>query len=380
MSFFIHQGNVLAVLGTLPDDSFDACLTDPPYGLSEKRNLRSASPRKSSREARRSGGFMGMLWDSDVPETNVWEEVYRVLKPGGFLLAFGGTRTYHKLACNIEDAGFYLSDTICWLFSQGFPKGNLGDGRGSKLKPAWEPITVALKPIEGNFLENAAKWGVLGLSIDECRIPTSDVMSGWNGNPPYPHENNQRPSRDRFRAGEASAERVYADRGGVNFQAKPGVRGGDPAGRWPANVLLDEGAAVALDEQTGIRTSGANPTRRHSDKFRNSYQPFEGQRECEPIRGADSGGTSRFFYCAKSSASDRGEGNTHPTVKPSKLTEYLAKLILPPTRDTLRRLLVPYSGSGSEMLGALRGGWDHVEGIEGNESYIAIAQQRLAGL
>ncbi len=367
MSFFIHQGDVLEVLGTLENDSFDACLTDPPYGLSEKRNLRSASPRKSSREARRSGGFMGMLWDSEVPEVSVWEEVYRVLKPGGFLLAFGGTRTYHKLACNIEDAGFYLSDTICWLFSQGFPKGNLGDGRGSKLKPAWEPITVALKPIEGNFLENSAKWGTLGLSIDECRIPTTDKLGG--GVVSSHAEGWNRPWKQDPEA-VAAAHRRSADK----------VALAESAGRYPANLLLDEQVAVALDEQAGVLSSGANPKRRNSDKFCNSYQPFEGQRECEPIRGASSGGASRFFYCAKASASDRGEGNTHPTVKPSKLTEYLAKLILPPTRDTPRRLLVPYSGSGSEMLGAIRGGWDHVEGIEGNEPYIAIATQRLAGL
>ncbi len=180
---------------------------------------------------------------------------------------------------------------------------------------------------------------------------------------------NHRPSH------EASAQRTYGDRGGTNFSAKPGPRGGDDRGRWPANVLLDDAAAIALDETTGVLTSGANPSRRNSDKFRNAYQPYAGA-DCTPERGADAGGASRFFYCAKASAGERGEGNTHPTVKPLALLRWLAGLILPPKRESPRRLIVPYSGSGSEMIAALQAGWDEVVGIEGDGKYIEIAHAR----
>lgn len=297
-------GDALAKLRTLEANSFDGAFCDPPYGLSstEKRSPRRATPRASSRA--KAAGFMGMEWDARVPGPEVWAEVLRVLKPGAPLLAFGGTRTFHRLACAIEDAGFILTDTLCWLHGQGFPKGK------SQLKPAWEPITLAWKK------------GKRALNIEGARIPASED------------------------------------------------------GRWPANVLLDDVSSAALDRQSGALKSGPNPSRRLLPKTRNVLGRFEGQPECVAHRGADSGGASRFFYCPKASQSERA-GGTHPTVKPLKLCQYLATLILPPERDTPRRLLVPFAGSGSEMLGARRAGWDDVVGIEREPTYVAHARRRL---
>jgi hypothetical protein len=149
-------------------------------------------------------------------------------------------------------------------------------------------------------------------------------------------------------------------------------------GRFPANLVLDEEAAMMLDQQGGNLRSGANPEQRHSDITRGIYGEFKG-RDCFPARGADSGGASRFFYCAKADDSERHNGakNAHPTVKPIDLCAWLAKLLLPPATVTPRRLLVPFSGSGSEMIGAIRAGWDEVVGIEQEHGYCDIARRRI---
>lgn len=365
----ILQGEVRQFLSTQPDDQFHACLCDPPYGLTEKRNARRQSPRASSRT--KATGFMGMLWDSDVPGEELWTEVLRVLKPGALMLAFGGSRTHHRLMCNLEDSGFQIRDCLIWLYGSGFPKSkNLGDGRGSALKPAWEPIILCQKPFDGTLTDTFAAHRTGALWIDGCRVSTEEDLTG-GGNPPMAFKGmNPRPFH------EASRERRYAERGGTNFAATPGPRGGDERGRWPANAVLDEEAGEALDLQTGTLKSGANPMRRNSDKFRNTFQPYEGH-ECTPSRGADAGGASRFYYCPKASAKDRGDGNEHPTVKPTALTEYLSRLLLPPAGES-RRMLVPFSGSGSEVLGAMRAGWDEVLGIERESSYVETANSRIA--
>lgn len=207
----LKLGNNLEVLRSYPDNFFDSVITDPPYALTGSKNSKK--------------GFMGQSWDGSLPSVNLWEEVLRVSKPGATLLTFGGTRTFHRLACTIEDAGWELFDTIMWVFGQGFPKshniskaidrekglerevidsfqrigrsaGILGketeitreitkpasdlakqfDGWGSALKPAYEPVIVARKPNDGNFAENAEKWGVSGLWIDGARIPTLDNL------------------------------------------------------------------------------------------------------------------------------------------------------------------------------------------------------------
>lgn len=375
MSFDLRQGDVVEVLKTVPTNYFHGCLTDPPYGLSstEKR-----SPQRKSGVEQNKRGFMGLEWDGNVPGPMVWRELLRTMRPGANLLAFGGTRTHHRLMCAIEDAGFEIRDCLMWLHGQGFPKSfNIGSGYGSALKPAWEPIVLARKPCAGTLVDNLAKWGVSGLAIEASRIQHSDIIRPFQTpnnilNGGYNRKNNQR-------FGELSRDRRYSDTGSTNFAAKPGPRGGDASGRWPANVITDEVSATQLDEQAGALKSGANPERRNSDKFRNAYGDFEGQRECIAARGADAGSASRFYYCAKASPSER-DGNNHPTVKPLKLTEWLARLILPPYCGEPRRLAVPFSGSGSEIIGSITAGWDEVTGVEREEKYIAIAHARIGKL
>ncbi len=317
MSFTVREGDALAVLRTLPANSFDGCLTDPPYGLS----------------------FMGKAWDHGVPDAEVWREVLRVLKPGAPLLAFGGTRTFHRLACAIEDAGFILTDTLCWLHGQGFPKGY------AQLKPAWEPITLAWKK------------GKRALAIDAARIGTTKRVPGS--------------------VSHTDSAYCYG-----KFGQETGTESGhDPnIGRWPANVLLDEEAAAQLDKMSGISDS-VNRVGLRSGRGANGLQFGMAEQGSVSIGHDDAGGASRFFYTAKASPSERSANlqgrNQHPTVKPVDLNRYLASLILPPERDTPRSLLVPFCGSGSEILGAIAAGWESILGIEISEEYCKLARERI---
>jgi site-specific DNA-methyltransferase (adenine-specific) len=399
----IYCADCRDVLPTLEASSFDACLCDPPYGLK----------------------FMGKDWDHGVPGPAVWAKVFRVLKPGAFLLAFGGTRTHHRLMCAIEDAGFEIRDCMMWLYGQGFPKsldigkaidkaagalretlstrskrgafggvayaqdswtlaqsnqplalpitapatdaGKLFDGYGTALKPAYEPIIVAMKPCEGTFAENALRHGVAGINIEAGRIPAhGDKLQGGGSTVgkfiENHHEGWQRPwmadddARESMRARSAEAQ-AHAE----------------SAGRWPSNVILDEEAGAQLDRMSGESksTGGSGPA---SKQWRGDGHTVGAQLAGATGGFGDSGGASRFFYCAKASKSERGEGNNHPTVKPLKLIEYLARLILPPQGG---KLLVPFSGSGSEMLGARNSGWTDVTGIELSAGYADIAIERL---
>lgn len=354
----IAHGDVLACLRELPDNSFDALMCDPPYGLS----------------------FMGKKWDYDVPSVEVWREAFRVLKPGAPLLAFGGSRTYHRIAVGIEDAGFDLRDCLMWLYGSGFPKSmNLGGGYGTALKPSFEPIVLARKPLDGTVAANVAKWGCGALAIDACRIAGPPSVGGRRGD-------------------------------GMGFHGADGVRVIDRsmvAGRWPANVILDEEAAAALDEQTGDRPS---------TPFRANVADGNVLALSKRTAGGyeDSGGPSRFFYCAKVSTKERelgcdalpmrtagvvcgredgsaglsspragagrggGARNHHPTLKPIALARWLASLIKPPSERSDATLLIPYSGAGSEVIGALQAGWPLVFGIEGEAEYIDIAHARIA--
>lgn len=422
-NFSLHCGRAEDILGKFEADTFDACFCDPPYGLE----------------------FMGHAWDKGVPPASVWAEVGRVLKPGAYLFAFGGTRTFHRLACAIEDAGFELFDCGCWLHAQGFPKGldiskaidkaagaerevlstrtehnicrpegggderlmtsggaretrevqttapatseaALWSGYNVALKPAWEPVIMARKPCEKTYAANCLKYGCGGLNVDGCRIgdfvnTTPDGFDRYNKSLA---EQGYRPNEyQRGRDGEPSSDKRYAGKGGTSFSMLPGPRGGSSAGRWPANVVLDEAAAAQLDAEVGTLTSGANPTRRGSDKFRETYSAFEGQRECIAHRGADEGGPSRFFYTAKADPSERtlmeftSQRIKHPTMKPLDLTTYFAKMLLPPKRNTPRKLIVPFSGVASEMIGAIRAGWEHVTGIEMDPTWCDLARRRI---
>lgn len=349
----IIHGDSVEKLKTLDDNSVDAVVTDPPYGLK----------------------FMGKNWDYDVPSISLWTEVLRVLKPGGHLLSFGGTRTYHRMVVNIEDAGFEIRDQVQWIYGSGFPKShNIGDGRGTALKPANEPICVARKPLEKGLTiaQNVLKYGTGALNIDATRISTDERMS--------------------YSTSKA--------KGVTNFGTGTSVQ--NAQGRWPANVLLDETAAELLDEQSGFLHSVG----KYKDPNYTSIPgSFGGGKTKNRNATADAGGgASRFFYCAKASKSERNEGlegmpskekktlndyvspsegrtapkngspqsNFHPTVKPIKLMEYLIKLVTP--KGGL--VLDPFAGSGSTGVAAVGLGFKFV-GIEREKEYVAIAKRRV---
>lgn len=358
-------GDCLEKLKELPDNSVDSIVTDPPYGLS----------------------FMGKKWDYDVPSIEIWKEALRVLKPGGHLLAFGGTRTYHRLVVNIEDAGFEIRDCIQWLYGSGFPKShNIKEGNfkgwGTALKPANEPICVARKPLEKGLTvaENVLKWGCGAINIERSRIG-SEVRS---------YSINAAVTSGNFGNG---ANQPADERDSKTVQ-----------GRWPANIILDEVAAEMLDEQSGnikgSKASGLTPTKARSNMNasiaginRTGYE--------------DSGGASRFFYVAKASKSERNTGlegmpkvskghlasesgggggwskdsdknpnlpreNHHPTVKPIKLMKYLIKLVTPPNGVVLDLFM----GSGSTGVATKSLGFNFI-GIELSQEYFEIAQKRI---
>lgn len=414
----LHAGDCIEVMATFEASSVDAVVTDPPYGISfmgkhwdrfdiERRvgerdqlgahhwtTKGTGRQKPRSESAFANDGSAAGSYDFSSSGTRAfqaWVEIWaseclRLLKPGGHLLSFGGTRTYHRLAAGVEDAGFEIRDQLAWLFGSGFPKSrNLGDGYGTALKPAHEPIVLARKPLVGTVATNVSLHGVGGLNIDGCRIAIEDRTA---------YEANH--SDDRGHAGTRDA----VDRGATDL--RPGGGSASDA-RWPANVILDETAAAMLDEQSGELVSGANPTARGTDKDRGVYGDFAGQTDVEPARGADVGGASRFFYCAKTSRAERNAGlerfekvplnwsngdqnpgtfqsdgtdrsarNHHPTVKPIALMRWLARLVTPPGG----LILDPFLGSGTTGIAAVLEGFRFV-GVEREPDYLSIAQARI---
>lgn len=384
-------GDSCLILKTLAADSVDAVVTDPPYGLL----------------------FMNKHWDHDVPSVELWREVLRVLKPGGHVLSFGGTRTYHRMVVNIEDAGFEIRDQIQWIYASGFPKSldvskaidkaagacghankrfnAAGDGEesnggskfrsdhpeyvkpeaitasakqwsgwGTALKPANEPIVLARKPLVGTVADNVQTFGTGALNIDASRIGTE------------------------MRTVKASASNEDTTNTMGTFQPWTGDYK-DVTGRWPANVLFDEEAAAVLDEQSGILKSGSKKPSMPNG-LNNVYGANMGGAAGSI---ASFGGASRFFktfkneseiqcdqtrflYQAKASKRERGDGNHHPTVKPIKLMEYLVRLITPPGGTVLD----PFMGSGTTGIAAKNLGFGFV-GIERSEEYFEIAKRRI---
>ena len=415
MSHQILLGDCRERLKELPDNSIDSIVTDPPYEL----------------------GFMGKSWDASgvAYDVTVWQECLRVLKPGGHLLSFGGSRTYHRMACAIEDAGFQIRDQIMWVYGSGFPKslniskaidkaagaerevvGELGytnqdirgggyesdkaktkdrlpafitapataeakewDGWGTALKPAHEPIVLARKPLVGTVANNVLTHGVGGLNIDGCRVGTDDILNVGS--------NNRTNALINF--GMADAKEAQQQ---------------NPMGRFPANFIHD-GSDEVLELFPDTKGGTWNTTKgaRH---FNNDGEPTG---YATSKSDGSTGSAARFFYCAKASKKDRNEGldpdlfplqnytdankmggagdtmltgsgnprdgrkhNHHPTVKPTELMRYLCRLITPPNGTVLD----PFTGSGSTGKAAVIEGFSFI-GVEQSEEYIAIAEARI---
>jgi site-specific DNA-methyltransferase (adenine-specific) len=392
---YIYNGDNIEVLRTLPDNSVDSVVTDPPYGLK----------------------FMGKQWDYDVPSVELWKECYRVLKPGGYLLSFGSSRTYHRMAVKVEDAGFEIRDQIMWVYGSGFPKShNVGlsidkllghpdrghriatasrthpdgtfepngekllpyetkseeakpfEGFGTALKPAHEPIVMARKPFKGSVAKNVMKWNTGGINIDGCRIGEELITTNGYGSSGFVASENYKPSSH--------------------------------IGRFPANIIFDEEAREILDEQSGITSQGhwSKSKTTGFGKFGNGKTIYNGIGKKDKSKG----GASRFFYCPKPSKKEKEEGltsepiqikgrddgqdnrnvpqklrktnrkNTHTTVKPLRLMQYLIRLVTPKGGVTID----PYFGSGSSGKSTIREGNYKFLGIEKEKEYFNIAVER----
>lgn len=376
----------------LADNSIDAVVTDPPYGLSKQPDMNEVLHHWLNGDdyVHTGGGFMGKTWDSFVPGPSVWKEVFRVLKPGGHLLAFFGTRTYDLGTLAIRLAGFEIRDQIDWVYGSGFPKSldvskatdnEQWKGWGTALKPAHEPICVARKPLAGTVAENILQFGTGGMNIDDCRTELNgDFKSSANGRPSITG---------------------LSDNYGPSTANQP-----DTQGRWPANLIHD-----GSDEVLNLfpaKAGAAAPVKgtEQSEVTNGIYGKFN-----DRVPGqfySDTGSAARFFYCAKASKSDRDEGvmlamvtgaemtgrepdtdglnspragagrtsgarNNHPTVKPTALMQWLVRLVTPPGG----KVLDPFTGSGSTGKACAIEGFEFI-GFEMDPHYCKIAKQRIA--
>lgn len=380
MSYLVIQNDCLAQLKQMKDCVVDAVVTDPPYEL----------------------GFMNKGWDDAGIAFNkeVWAEVLRVLKPGGHLLSFGGTRTYHRMACAIEDAGFEIRDCIQWVYGTGFPKSvNLGSGWGSALKPANEPIIVARKPVEGTLTANHAKWGVGGLNIDGCRLG-------------YQSESDKAGATPQGRVTSHDSTCIGAQPNVGQSEARTEFERPELKGRWPSNFMLDEEAAKQMDAFVGPKRAGyTEPHHKKGERTGDflQMQPLEkGGFKAESFDRTL--GPSRYFYVAKPTkkekdlglgddfpprsggeATDReddsagldspraGAGRTgglrnfHVTVKPVALMRQLVRLVTPYNGVVVD----PFTGSGTTGIAAMLEGCQFI-GIEQDAEYVRLANARIA--
>lgn len=346
-------GDCLLVMPTLAEALFDSIVTDPPYGL----------------------GFMGKAWDHAVPGEPFWREALRVAKPGAFLVAFGGTRTSHRMACAIEDAGWELRDTLMWVYGSGFPKSHNGEWGGTALKPAWEPIILARKPLIGTVEANWREHGTGALNIDACRV------EAVAGDDPLQWE---------------------SPRGGIWKSAPEAQAQAQTLGRWPANVAHDGSAEVLSCFPKAPGQQGDLTGDEPSSPFNNTYGDMA--RTSVAKASIESGSAARFFYAAKASRGDRNDGldgldglvtddgrkvpadnayqrgktlrqNHHPTVKPTDLMRWLVRLVTPPGG----LVLDPFMGSGSTGRAAVAEGMGFT-GIELDTAYAAIAEARIKAM
>ena len=419
--FDLWHGDCIEVMRTLPDNSVDSVVTDPPYGLEfmgKSWDKLQTAQWRGEREKWQDGLVenhiahrlaKGPRYGNEPGAMQEWHsnwatEALRVLKPGGHLLAFGGTRTAHRLACAIEDAGFDIRDSIAWMYGSGFPKSldvskaidkaagaerevvggykgasNIGKGStnsyitqeagratdviitapatdaakqwqgwGTALKPAFEPIVVARKPLIGTVAENVLAHGTGALNIDGCRIGTTDDLSFKNTEP-------------------VTTNDIYGKGLGVSSG-----RSAELAGRWPANVILDESQAAELDRQSGVTTSQGG--RIGKKDVSNVDFGLAGRYEKGDPGFGDIGGASRFFYTAKANSSERPnvDGSAHPTVKLLDLMRYLVRLVTPPGGVVLE----PFGGSGTTIEACVIEGFRCIA-IDLTEEYLTLIAQRL---
>ena len=364
MSSTIFIGDCREAMRQMPDASVDSVVCDPPYHLTsivKRFGAENAAPAKSNGATgvygRASKGFMGQTWDGgDVAfDPDTWAEVLHVLKPGGHLIAFSGTRTYHRMVCAIEDAGFEVRDQLAWVYGSGFPKSHNLDGEwqgwGTALKPSWEPICLARKPLIGTVAGNVLQHGTGALNIDACRIEASDedkanINSKHAGMDPETYERPEGVS--------------------LNLSKRPMPLQQAQAhdlGRWPANLCHDGSEEVLAGfPDSDSKGGGGSPA--------SGYWGNAGG--CDGMIRDDNGSAARFFYCAKATTDERGEGNTHPTVKPIALMRWLVRLVTPKGGTVLD----PFMGSGSTLLAAEAEQFNAI-GCEMNEAYAAIAERRL---
>ena len=422
--FQIHNGDCAEVMASMEGDSVDAIVTDPPYGLSFMNKEWDSPQMMGSAAFLKSGGGYGNYpkgvkrtgySDVDVHRfqaymTPIFAEALRVAKPGAHLLCFGGTRTFHRMACAIEDAGWEIRDCIMWVYGSGFPKsmdvakaidkatgyvgevigertvdvgmqgGHMHAGRksqqqqqqvrslsdqakqwegwGTCLKPAWEPIIVARKPLDGTVANNVLTWGVGAMNIDACRVPTEDKLGGgmkaggakgvWDR--PFMHDE--------------QAQAAFVER------KKANVAKSESLGRFPANLVHD-GSQMVLDlfPDTGKSSGGGGVKAPGKNGI---YGSYSGHEYPQQLGLGDSGSAARFFYCAKASKKDRGEGNNHPTVKPTELMKWLVQLVTPEGGVVLD----PFAGSGTTLVACKMLGRNAI-GIEREQEYVEIIKRRL---
>ncbi len=387
--FGVLHADCLEAMRKMPDDCIDAIVTDPPYGINFM-NKKWDSPggmvgQMSTGKEKRGGFAYGGSHSRGYKDcdsfkfqeymTPVFQEMLRIAKPGAHLLAFGGTRTYHRLACAIEDAGWEVRDTIMWLYGQGFPKSmdiskaidkkKTGDveeakkwrGWGTCLKPAYEPVIMARKPLEGTVVDTVLKYGTGGINIDDCRVPTGDNLNGGayckDG-----HREKGLYGQDR----DAKGSGMFAEGKTCDTEFK------QPSGRFPANIIHDGSDEVVELFPDNVKGGSWNTTKgaRH---FNNN-----GEKTDFENHGSDNsiGSAARFFYCAKASKSEKGKDNPHPTVKPVELMKYLIRMVAP--KGAL--VLDPFMGSGSTGVAAIQIGRNFI-GIEKEGEYFNYAKKRI---
>lgn len=400
-------GDCLEKMREIPDGTVDSVVTDPPYGLSDHKPgdvvdcLTAWLKGEEYRPKKR--GFMGRTWDSWVPGPEVWRGVFRVLKPGGHVVAFAGSRTHDLMSIALRLAGFECRDTVMWVYGSGFPKsmdvskaidktagaerevigfdvkkakrqtravdtaaygdyaGNFGEitapatddarqwqGWGTALKPAFEPALLFRKPLIGTVAENVLGHGAGALNIDACRVEGRERTD-------YGLANSTRSRKSTY--GEPSAS--------ADFDASKG--------RWPANLIHDGSPEVVALFPDSAGSGGSVPNVKvagYGDGIGTGKSEYLGGERTKVDAG--SGSAARFFYCAKASKKDRGEGNIHPTVKPTDLMAYLVRLVTPPGGVVLD----PFMGSGSTGKACVREGFGFI-GIERDPKYFLIAAQRI---